>query len=423
MKKHVELFGNIVKNQVEKNPTLARKLLEAAYSFVRFTSTHKLVNNPKNVYGYLTGEVAGTISDSFRKPENSVMVNIFFPCEILHAMNITPMLPEGISCYLANTNCIDVFTQTAEDNDIPETFCSYHKAMIGAAETNVMPAPLMIANTTLCCDANQLSFRRLANYYGVEHFVIDVPRDKTQDSIDYVSDQLREFSNVLQDVSHRKLDENKLKEVMVRSARSVDMYRNYVDRRGKISIDSSMTGEMVNLISNKMMLGTKETEKYYALLQDLADISPKREASNKKRIFWVHTLPNWQSSLTSIFEDLGNVEIVGTDIATDCLEPVNPDKPYESMARRIINSSFNGMAKDRINSILESAKKMHADGIIVFCHWGCKQTLGMSQLAKQVLEKEGFPTLVLDGDGCDYRNVADGQMVTRVNAFIEQLEE
>lgn len=68
------------------------------------------------------------------------------------------------------------------------------------------------------------------------------------------------------------------------------------------------------------------------------------------------------------------------------------------------------------------AKEVRADGVILFCHWGCKQTLGLSQLAKQRLEDEGLPTLVLDGDGCDGRNVADGQMVTRVNAFLEQLE-
>ncbi len=46
----------------------------------------------------------------------------------------------------------------------------------------------------------------------------------------------------------------------------------------------------------------------------------------------------------------------------------------------------------------------------------------MSQMAKKALEAEGFPVLVLDGDGCDSRNVSDGQMVTRVNAFLEQLE-
>jgi benzoyl-CoA reductase/2-hydroxyglutaryl-CoA dehydratase subunit BcrC/BadD/HgdB len=71
---------------------------------------------------------------------------------------------------------------------------------------------------------------------------------------------------------------------------------------------------------------------------------------------------------------------------------------------------------------LDYAKRAHAEGVVVFCHWGCKQTLGISQLAKQYFEEAGFPTLVLDGDGCDSRNVADGQMVTRLNAFIEQLK-
>ena len=54
-----------------------------------------------------------------------------------------------------------------EEAGIPETFCSYHKTMLGAALTGVMPAPLLIANTPLACDANQLSFRQLAGHYQV----------------------------------------------------------------------------------------------------------------------------------------------------------------------------------------------------------------------------------------------------------------
>ena len=71
---------------------------------------------------------------------------------------------------------------------------------------------------------------------------------------------------------------------------------------------------------------------------------------------------------------------------------------------------------------LTAAKQAGAEGIILFCHWGCKQTMGLSQLAKEVFEAAGLPTLVLDGDGCDSRNIADGQMATRVSAFLEQLE-
>ena len=69
------------------------------------------------------------------------------------------------------------------------------------------------------------------------------------------------------------------------------------------------------------------------------------------------------------------------------------------------------------------AKMLDADGVIWFCHWGCKHTLGASQIAKKKFEHSGFPTLILDGDGADRSHGGEGQVATRVEAFIEMLEE
>ena len=85
-------------------------------------------------------------------------------------------------------------------------------------------------------------------------------------------------------------------------------------------------------------------------------------------------------------------------------------------------NSFNGSAEHRVARAVELAKLLRADGAVWFCHWGCKQTSGAAQYARQHLEAAGFPTLVLDGDGCDSSNVNDGQMVTRLQAFLELLE-
>ena len=109
-------------------------------------------------------------------------------------------------------------------------------------------------------------------------------------------------------------------------------------------------------------------------------------------------------------------------MACDFWEAPDPAHPYESMARRLLGSCFNGGARRRVERVLELARHLHADGVVWFCHWGCKQTSGASQLARQTLEAAGFPTLVLDGDGCDAGNANDGQMVTRLQAFLEQLE-
>ena len=136
----------------------------------------------------------------------------------------------------------------------------------------------------------------------------------------------------------------------------------------------------------------------------------------------MHTLPNWQDSLIRLLEQDGRCELVGCDMTLDYQGELDPDKPYESMARRLIDNVQNGPSIRRIRAAIANAKALNADGVILFCHWGCKQTMGMALLARQMLSDAGLPTLVLDGDGCDSRNVADGQMVTRISAFLEQLE-
>ena len=422
MKKYIETVGKIIEKQAQSSPETARKLLEAAYSWVRFSGKHAGDRDVRGAYACLNGAVAGTIVDSFRRPRQSVMVNIFFPCEILHAMGLQPMFPEGMSAYVACTACQRVFAERAEEGDVPESFCSYHKTMLGMAETGVMPAPLLIANTTLACDANQLSFRRLAEFYQVPHMVIDVPDRDNDDAVAYVAGQLRAVTAALEDLCHRKLDEQALRDTVARSGRTLAACRSYLARRGAVSLPTTMTGELCSLIATHVMLGRPESEAYMQELLRQAGAAPERAEHSKKRVFWMHTLPNWQDSMKDIFDGANRCELVGTDLAVDFLGDLDPEHPYESMARRVTGSICNGSAERRIAASLRTAKQVKADGVIVFCHWGCKQTMGLSQLAKQMFEAEGLPTLVLDGDGCDSRNVADGQMVTRVNAFLEQLE-
>lgn len=421
MKKYIELLGKVIENQTLESPERARKIIELAYSWVRFSTTHVRHKSVEDASEYMRGITAGLITDAFKHPKQSVMVNIFMPCEILHAMDLIPMYPEAISEYVACTACQEIFGQIAEENDIPETFCSYHKTMIGLAEAGVMPAPLMVANTTLACDANQLSFRRLAEDYGIPHTVIDIPHADDEDAIDYVADQLKALVPQLEEVAGKKLDEMRLLSHLECAQRTVNKFRKFVDRRGEISLPTTMTSEMCSLMTNHILLGREESEIYVDRLLKASEFAAPRD-NKKKRIFWVHTIPLWQDSMAEIFNASPRCEIVGTDVAVDNLVDIDLTRPYHSMAARVVKSSYNGGAMNRIENILENAKKAKADGIIIFCHWGCKQTLGLSQMAKQHFEENGFPTLVLDGDGCDSRNVADGQMVTRVNAFIEQLE-
>jgi benzoyl-CoA reductase/2-hydroxyglutaryl-CoA dehydratase subunit BcrC/BadD/HgdB len=418
--KIIKKFGDVVSKEVYANPGRARRLLTTAYSLNGWKDARFGGSGLAGAYAQMNAVVSRYICHAFQHPHSAVMVNVFFPCEILHAMDITPMFPEALSVYIANTACEQVFADAAENADVPESFCSYHKIMIGLAETGVLPKPLLIANTTLACDANQLSFRRLAQELQIPHVVVDVPNNIGDDAVNYVAEQLRSVTAALEDVCHRKMNEDRLRATMCISDRSIKTYREYLELRANCSMPVTMSGELFSLSAVHVFLGTPQGEQFINALREAAEKAPK--SRSKKRILWLHTLPNWQDSMKAIFDKSERCEIVGCDMTYDVLCDMNPDEPYESMAKRVVYNINNGGAQRRIEAAIEYAKKLHADGVLVFCHWGCKQTQGMAQMAKKTLEAEGFPVLVLDGDGCDSRNVSDGQMVTRVNAFLEQLE-
>ena len=61
------------------------------------------------------------------------------------------------------------------------------------------------------------------------------------------------------------------------------------------------------------------------------------------------------------------------------------------------NCIYNGNVNQRIAAAKNLAKETDVDGAILFAHWGCKGTIGASSLIKSSLEKDGLPTMILDG--------------------------
>ena len=272
----------------------------------------------------------------------------------------------------------------------------------------------------MICDANNLTFRALADYYDVPQFYIDIPTSADEGSIKYVADQLREMTAFIEEHTGRKLDENVLKQYAVRTKETIDNFKECLELKKYTTIPNDITSEMYEVFLNHPMLGTEETLKYSQMLKEDLKNAPKKSGI---RLLWMHTIPYFQMPLRDRLNFNEKCQIISCDMNFENFVDTDPEKPYESMAKRLVMSSFNGHSDNRINRAAEVAKQLDVDGIIYFCHWGCKQTMGAAVNAKRKLEEMGFPTLVLNGDGGDRRNTSDGQILTRLDAFIEMLED
>ncbi len=419
----VALLGSWVDRSAPGRPDRARALLEAAYSVVALKGRLTGGRGVVAAQDRCNGAIASMVVDSLRHPETSCVVNIFLPCELLHAAGVAPMIPEVVSVYVACTRCAEGFCEHAEAAGVPESFCSYHKLMLGMEDAGVLGPPALVANTTLACDANQVSFRAMAEAAGAPHFVVDVPQGTSEEDVAYVADQLRDLEARLCEVYGGTVDGDELRARVARSQHTLDTLVGTLPlRRGRF-IRNNMGLEMQYALVLHTMLGTEVAEDMVdALAADLAAAEPYDGID----LVWSATAPFFSVPLQKLLDVNTDQQVIASDMCFDqpSLDGWRHDgarEPYLAMAERLIRNSYNGPASRRVDRMRELCERTAADGAVVFCHWGCKETMGCSQLMRRTLEADGFPCLSLDGDGCNRGNFPGGQAATRLGAFLEML--
>ncbi|MCR4752578.1 MAG: 2-hydroxyacyl-CoA dehydratase family protein [Eubacterium sp.] len=416
----VKKYGGMVDALIEAHPTAARRMLLAGY----YAKRVQLKRFPLKGLSPARNDLAVTSMDAviapLRHPEQAALVSIFTPCELLHTFGIHPMLAEAMSSYINGTKAESGFIAYAQACGLPETFCSYHKVLLGGILSDVIPKPQFILNTSLVCDANCLTFRKAAEHWQIPQFFIDVPYDSTEENIAYVETQLREFAAWLEEACGRKLDEEKLKEHVASGGRTMQALARCQELKKEKYLSNDLTDEMYEVFANHVLLGMPEVERFALQLEkDLAQAAPTKGI----RILWMHTIPYYQEDLRALFNFSDRCQIIACDMNYDEYCEADPEKPFASMARRLVQDAFNGPAENRIRRSLEMCRRLDIDGVVYFCHWGCKQTLSSAQIVRHTMEEAGYPTLILDGDGCDADNMSNGQILTRMEAFLEMLEE
>ena len=416
----IETFGRTLQDLSETNPGRARRVLKIGWQAQNLRLKLLPDKRLQPADRYLTRLMMETMLKLLQRPEDSVIVSIFTPCELIQEAGLHPYNVEGFSAYLNGSGAEQRFLRQAEESGLSETLCSYHKAFIGAACNDLLPKPRCIVYTNLTCDANLLTFRYLADRYQVPCFFLDVPFQPCEENVRYVADQFRQLKDFLEECTGRNISEEHLSERIARSSRTLENYEMYQKERAGKYVPSDLVTPMYAAMANNILLGTEEEETYTRmLLKDIKQAGPAKGIP----LYWMHTIPFWSESLKKQLHFQERVRIVGCELAQVFDGTLDPGKPFEAMARRLVYHSMNGEGSRRIENGIRCAKEAGARGAVWFNHWGCKHTMGNARLAKEKFEAAGIPLLILDNDGCDRSHGGEGQLATRLEAFLEMLEE
>ena len=417
-------YGDVAARNLEQHPGFVRGWLMTGFRAMQAKTDHvpdrTLLPSGNEGYALFMDSVVDALGDVDRE----VITSVFVPNEMFHAMGLLPVTAEAVASFASGAQAEGAFIANAEGRGIPETYCSYHRILMGMALSGVLRSPRLLASCTVACDANNLTFKALAKHWGVPHYYVDVPEDVSAESIAYVADQLRQLGALAEGTYGKTLDSDALVQACQRSQHTMRLLAQTLPARRGRYLANTMTIELMQMLDFHLSLGTPRCQQ---LAQHML-----RDFGNAKRfdglnLVWAHVSPYFLATIGDQINAVPTAQIVASDMMFDAVDVATqplygPQTPYEFMAERLVRNCFNGPSTRRAQRLLELAQQTDAQGVVLFCHWGCKQTAGAAQIIRTTLEDAGYPTLVLDGDACDRQNCMPGQLGTRMSAFLELLQ-
>ena len=102
---------------------------------------------------------------------------------------------------------------------------------------------------------------------------------------------------------------------------------------------------------------------------------------------------------------------------------IDPDRPFESMARVYLHPILNRSTGDKLRSMHRMVEEFQLDGVILHSDRSCKPySLGQIDQRDLLVTEIGVPALLLEADHNDPRSYSEEQGNSRLEAFVETME-
>jgi len=350
---------------------------------------------------------------------------VLAPFDLLNAMGVTSCFVEFVGAILASSGNVAALLEEAEHAGYSTDGCSYHRAVIGAALRGLMPRPDFLVATSAPCTGGVGLLENLARHFRKKIFLLTLPQSNGERGAAYLAAQIEKMVEFVSAQTGRQLDPERLRRAIeyTNEARAL-MAEAYELARAVPSPVRSRDLKNFGVVM-ALFLGTEAAVEISRTYRDEFAMRCERARHNppppRLRLLWIQNRIQFKSPLVSLLEREYDADVITDELNAITWEPLDPDDPYTSLARRMLSIPFLGPIEHRIEELKKLAKSYRVDGAINPCHWGCRQGTGARGLVEAGLKEIGVPVLNLEVDCVDPRNFSEGQLRTRLEAFIEMI--
>ncbi len=389
-----------------------------------------------------------SIEQAYRDGKPTAWATSGSPVEMLYTMDIQPMLPENSATVSAAQKFSQKFIEIAEEQGYSYDLCSYFKTNVGAVLSNAgmleggTRKPTFMLSTDVICDTHVNWFQVQAERMNVPHFTIDVPHvvsNATNRQLHYfkkyISEQLYEFIDFMQEVTGHEYNEEKAREVTENSWNLSMVWQDIYNLRKEVPCPISTRDTFGGLFPLFTMPGLKEPIKLYKRMYREAKqrVDSGIGALQKEEFrLMFEGIPFWYALKFFGRLERWNAIIVYEPYTYAFSKYMNPNvtkemvlnKPIEAMSELMMSFWYVYDLETRIKKFAETVDEWKIDGVLLHENLSCRpNSCGLYDLKKHLMEDYDIPCLIITADMNDPRKLNDIQVSNQIESFIEILRQ
>jgi benzoyl-CoA reductase subunit B len=414
---------------VQKDESQLRQKRMIAEHFTRLARSSE--TGDKNVYTFVPGNLT----------------------ELLLSFDLLPVLPEINALQSGMRGKSKEYIATAEKLGHSEDVCTYVKCDLGMMKSgNIgptgeqLPDPNLLLLSYTGCFTFLKWFEILKQEYDCPVALLHVPYqgdgEITESARSYVVDQLKNtIIPQLEKISGKAYDEDRLKEILARSAQAEDdLVWVLESAKNKPSpIDAYFGGIYYLGPIFSAFRGTEHAVEYYKALrseveerlaQKLGPVTPEGQLEEERFRIVVEGPPNWTHfrEFWKMFTDEGAVVVASTytkvgGVYDDGFRH-DPTRPLETLAEYCMGCYTNLNLPSRVEMLSRYIRDYNADGLLINSIKSCNSfSAGQLMILREVENRTGRPGGFVESDLVDPRYFSAANIKNRLESYFQMIEQ
>ncbi len=372
--------------------------------------------------------------------------------EVLRVFDLPMVFPEINSLQTAVRRVAHEYLNEAEDYGYSPDICGYVKADValqlrgGDHPMGRVPPPTLAVLTNAC--NTYIKWGEIwERMYDIPVFTLDVPGTRSaagqtwpgdpdfESDRRYVYAQLQELIALCEEVTGKKFDIDRLREVLDEANRMSRGWRRALElNRSTPAVFNALTDGTIYLGVANAFRGTPEGGRYFEQLVEELEYKAQHRIgtlSNEQHRLVFVGVPCYPifRRFNELFSEWGGVFISSTYLwfasgGTSLGFEYDLSRPLESLSEGVLISVRHAMDSMfyQDQALVQLCEEFKADGVVYHPIKSCRTvSSGLADNRRVVMEASSLPSLFIESDMMDKRVVSEAQLKNRIDAFFEGL--